>query len=463
MEFLGFCQESFPEPPGIRPFPLEFLGKKWEFPWNWKPKWLMLQPVAFHRNSMEFHGILTFQWESGGIRRNSWRRVKTSYQLVEHSFSRHNSVWFWVYSITCICLKVIYGSDELSVISEVFCKLSSLTKCSTSYAIHTCDLRSLDNISSALQNTYKELDNANHIINMLRLELASEKVKKSHKGSKSDVPEELLTADQEIAKLAQIYLLFHQPWPSFDFNSSERYSTEGNIMLGASAELYECVPECLHDYMQSHSDFGAKFTKELSSSHSSMIDRLWKNATSIFGLSAECLARKFDCTGNPTIKNLLGYNANGMTVGARYPKLPPFFFQDGCITNWTYLFRSEYLLKLALLIIYGPTVALGSALPVFRSNSPYASRSFRLTRGQKVVENLKFVNGMDFMNNLIYSGIIEKWCCTILEILFIAPKMRNQLVFPAKFGTLERLDYSFPTTTRMSMSFYLWPLCRDHP
>ncbi|EDR10490.1 uncharacterized protein LACBIDRAFT_325145 [Laccaria bicolor S238N-H82] len=55
------------------------------------------------------------------------------------------------------------------------------------------------------------------------------------------------------------------------------------------------------------------------------------------------------------------------------------------------------------------------------------------------------------------------WCCTILEIVFIAPKMRNQLVFPAKFGTLERLDYNFPTTTRMNMNFYLWPLCRDHP
>ncbi|EDR04967.1 uncharacterized protein LACBIDRAFT_330196 [Laccaria bicolor S238N-H82] len=38
--------------------------------------------------------------------------------------------------------RVIYGPDELSVLSEAFCKLSSLTKCST-YAIHTHDLRSL--------------------------------------------------------------------------------------------------------------------------------------------------------------------------------------------------------------------------------------------------------------------------------------------------------------------------------
>ena len=76
--FMGFHWESFPEAPGFRPFPLEFFGKKWEFPWKWKPKWLRLQPNAFHRNSMEFRGILTFHWESGGIRRNSWRRVKTS-------------------------------------------------------------------------------------------------------------------------------------------------------------------------------------------------------------------------------------------------------------------------------------------------------------------------------------------------------------------------------------------------
>ena len=78
MESCGFHWESFPEALGFRPFPLEFLGKKWEFPWKWKPKWLRLQPNAFHRNSMEFCGILTFHWESGGIRRNSWRRVKTS-------------------------------------------------------------------------------------------------------------------------------------------------------------------------------------------------------------------------------------------------------------------------------------------------------------------------------------------------------------------------------------------------
>ena len=85
MESHGFHWESFPEAPGFRPFPLEFLGKKWEFPWKWKPKWLRLQPNAFHRNSMEFHGIPTFQWESGGIRRNSWRRVKTSLMLLRQT------------------------------------------------------------------------------------------------------------------------------------------------------------------------------------------------------------------------------------------------------------------------------------------------------------------------------------------------------------------------------------------
>ena len=88
MESHGFHRESFPEAPGFRPFPLEFLGKKWEFPWKWNPKWLRLQPNAFHRNSMEFRGIPTFHWESGGICRNSWRRVKT---LQAHGCS-HTSI-----------------------------------------------------------------------------------------------------------------------------------------------------------------------------------------------------------------------------------------------------------------------------------------------------------------------------------------------------------------------------------
>jgi len=79
--------------------------------------------------------------------------------------------------------------------------------------------------------------------------------------------EELLSADQEIAKLARIYILFHQPWvsaddfcnpkPSFDSNSAERFS-DNNLKLGATTELYDCIPERLHDYMQSHGNFATK-------------------------------------------------------------------------------------------------------------------------------------------------------------------------------------------------------------
>ncbi|EDR04396.1 uncharacterized protein LACBIDRAFT_330662 [Laccaria bicolor S238N-H82] len=309
--------------------------------------------------------------------------------------------------------------------------------------IHNMSIRELE---EALQSAYKELDNANHIIDTLKLELADAKVKKSPKGSKSDVSEELLTADQEIAKLAQIYVLFHQPWvhaddfhrpkPSFDFNSSERYSTEDNIALGASRELYECVPERLYDYMQSHSDFVAKFMKELSSSRSSMIDRLRKNAASVFGLSAEILARKFDRTSNPTIKNLLGYNAGGTTVGARYPKLPPFFFQDGSVANPMYLFRSEYLLRLALLIIYGPTVALGSALPVFRSNSPYASHMEFTGTGVGNITGITYFADFDTYKKLLLisrdssSAIIELyqiWDSRIFPNILLAPDSEEEI------------------------------------
>ena len=80
LQLLDRITTCYTEAPGFWPFPSEFLGKTWEFPWKWKPKWLRLQPNAFHRNSMEFHRIPTFQWESGAICRNS-RRVKTSWVL----------------------------------------------------------------------------------------------------------------------------------------------------------------------------------------------------------------------------------------------------------------------------------------------------------------------------------------------------------------------------------------------
>ena len=67
-----------------------------------------------------------------------------------------------------------------------------------------------------------------------------------------------------------------------------------------------------------------------------------------------------------------------------------------------------------------------------------------------------------------------------VRIVAIAPKVHNQPVFPAKFGILERLDYSFSTTACMNIicrrillriwvsinlqiqKFYFWPWCWDN-
>ncbi|EDR02594.1 uncharacterized protein LACBIDRAFT_332186 [Laccaria bicolor S238N-H82] len=213
------------------------------------------------------------------------------------------------------------------------------------------DSMTTDELKEALRDAHREINDAQRIISELKLELATAKVKKG--GQKVGASEELLSADQEIAKLAQIYMLFHQPWvraddfrnpkPSFESNSAERFSSDDNLKLGATMELYDCVPERLHDYMQSHSDFATKFMKELSSSRSSIIDRLRKNAATIFGLTPDIFLRKFNRSTNSTINTLLGYNASGKTV--------------------------------ALLIIYRPSAIFGDALPILRSNSPYASRS----------------------------------------------------------------------------------------
>ncbi|EDR10581.1 uncharacterized protein LACBIDRAFT_317186 [Laccaria bicolor S238N-H82] len=245
------------------------------------------------------------------------------------------------------------------------------------------DSMTTDELKEALRDAHREINDAQRIISELKLELATAKVKKG--GQKVGASEELLSADQEIAKLARIYMLFHQPWvraddfrnpkPSFESNSAERFSSDDNLKLGATMELYDCVPERLHDYMQSHSDFATKFMKELSSSRSSIIDRLRKNAATIFGLTPDIFLRKFNRSTNSTINTLLGYNASRKTVSTRYPRLPPFFFENSDTSDTTLLFRSEYLLKVALLIIYRPSAIFGDALPILRSNSPYASRS----------------------------------------------------------------------------------------
>ena len=85
--------------------------------------------------------------------------------------------------------------------------------------------------------------------------------------------------------------------------------------------------------------------KELSSSRSSIIDRLRKNAAPIFGLTPDIFSRKFNRATNSTINTLLGYNVSGKTASTRYPRLAPFFFENLDTSNTTLLFRSEYLLK----------------------------------------------------------------------------------------------------------------------
>ena len=88
-----------------------------------------------------------------------------------------------------------------------------------------------------------------------------------------------------------------------------------------------------------------QFMKELSSSHSSIIDRLHKNAAPIFSLIPDIFSHKFNCTTNSTINTLLGYNASGKTASTQYPWLPPFFFENLDTSNTTLLFCNEYLLK----------------------------------------------------------------------------------------------------------------------
>ena len=81
MESHRFHQESFLEALGFQPLPSQFLGKKWEFPWKWKPKWLRLQ---FHvpQNSDFPVGI---QWNPQELMEES--KAKTKIRKTQNTHS----------------------------------------------------------------------------------------------------------------------------------------------------------------------------------------------------------------------------------------------------------------------------------------------------------------------------------------------------------------------------------------
>jgi hypothetical protein len=79
-----------------------------EFPWNWKPEWLRLQPTEFRWISADSAISLGFHW-------NSWEMVKTSNQSRWCITTPRNEESYFVLHHFSSCLRRYQSIDGASI------------------------------------------------------------------------------------------------------------------------------------------------------------------------------------------------------------------------------------------------------------------------------------------------------------------------------------------------------------
>jgi hypothetical protein len=110
-----------------------------------------------------------------------------------------------------------------------------------------------------------ELQSTNQKLHLRIAELSSRLKKNDPKHQKSGNKEKLSDSDLRISHLAKHFGVMHEPFvhqsmflvprPSMDSSHSDRYHSELSKAQGVTAELYDLVPEDLHESINSSPSF----------------------------------------------------------------------------------------------------------------------------------------------------------------------------------------------------------------
>ena len=100
---------------------------------------------------------------------------------------------------------------------------------------------------------------------MRNAELSTRLKQKNKKSQRSGKKEKLSTLDLRISRYAKLFGVMHEPFvnktallsprPNVDSTDSGRYQSDLSKIQGVTAELYEVLPEDMHDELQSSTGF----------------------------------------------------------------------------------------------------------------------------------------------------------------------------------------------------------------
>uniref|UniRef100_A0A8H8CLW5 Uncharacterized protein n=1 Tax=Psilocybe cubensis TaxID=181762 RepID=A0A8H8CLW5_PSICU len=189
--------------------------------------------------------------------------------------------------------------------------------------------------------------------------------------------------------------LFGNPRPSFSSNNaSARYKDENTSKLGNIAELYECFPAKYHSIISENVEMAVNvFVKGLSEGRSTILNKIRTSAPSIFpNIPSELFTSplSFGLSSHAVVQTLLGASDRvKVMTGTKeiwkliYPNdtahtFPPVLFADSDTNNALGLFKSDFLLKTARIILLGPSALKAEIMPRTREDSPSAHIDSRM-------------------------------------------------------------------------------------
>jgi hypothetical protein len=110
-----------------------------------------------------------------------------------------------------------------------------------------------------------ELQMAIRRLQMRNAEISIRLKKKNKRSQKSGTKERLSTLDQRTSRYAKLFGVMHEPFVdktallaprlNVDSTDSGRYVSDLSKIQGVTAELYEVLPEDMHDKLQSSTNF----------------------------------------------------------------------------------------------------------------------------------------------------------------------------------------------------------------
>jgi hypothetical protein len=107
----------------------------------------------------------------------------------------------------------------------------------------------------------------------LKAEIAALKVQQPvlSKGRKKKLTSNdpvVASIEEDVEKLGRFFQLFYSPFiepaafthpkPTFNYDHTNRFSEDSDVLLGTVAELYVCIPEKYHKVMREYKGFSIK-------------------------------------------------------------------------------------------------------------------------------------------------------------------------------------------------------------